>query len=554
MKMNNLVLTTILFSLAAGAKSQTKAVDAPFSKGVNFSDWLERPHAGLVQKNFFCEQDFKDVRELGCDAIRLPVHFENFSSGAGEYKIDPYIFSILDNAVKWAAEQKIFLILDNHSWSPAENTAKDIEKRLLKIWPQIAERYKNSGKYLAYEILNEPHGIENAKWGKIQQNVIEAIRTIDKTHAIVVGGADWNSFESLLALPKFQDENLIYTFHYYEPMMFTHQGADWTEGLARIKGVPFPYAKEKIPPKPKNPSASENWYYENYEKVSSPKSMAASFEKLAKFSVERNAPVWCGEFGVFMNFASHEDRVKWYEIVAEYLDEANIARTNWDYRNSFGLFKKGSGEFFPDDLDEEILRSLKYDIPKKTSQNLSWCERAKKSGDFSIYENSFAQGLRARTWFDGDEKSCHFEKQDSRGENFVEFGKLKTYNGLYIDFLGGADLSNERAQNYFLEFEASTKQDGVKIQVYFENGKRSQEKWRCAANVTSKILPSDGEWHKVKIPLKDFQDIGAWNDEKKQWISSRGLFDWSDILQIAFSNEGAKITKGIRFKEIRLSK
>ena len=108
MKMNNLVFATILFSLAAGAKSQTKAVNAPFSKGVNFSDWLERPHAGLVQKNFFCEQDFKDVRELGCDAIRQPVHFENFSSGAGEYKIDPYIFSILDNAIKWAAEQKIF--------------------------------------------------------------------------------------------------------------------------------------------------------------------------------------------------------------------------------------------------------------------------------------------------------------------------------------------------------------------------------------------------------------------------------------------------------------
>lgn len=554
MKINNLVLTTILFAWATGAKSQTKAVSAPFSKGVNFSVWLEKPHAGLVQKNLFCEQDFKDVRELGCDAIRLPVHFENLSSGPGEYIIDSYIFSILDNAVKWAAEQKIFLILDNHSWSPAENTAKDVEKRLLKIWPQIAERYKDSGKYLVYEILNEPHGIENAKWGKIQQKVIEAIREIDKTHTIVVGGANWNSFDSLLALPKFQDENLIYTFHYYEPMMFTHQGASWSEGLERIKKVPFPYTKEKIPPKPKNPSVTENWYYENYENASSPESMSAPFEKLAKFSAERNAPVWCGEFGVYMDFASHEERVKWYEVVTEYLDGANIARTNWDYRNSFGLFKKGSDEFFPDDLDDEILRSLKYDIPKKAAQNLSWHERAKESGDFSIYENSFAPGLRVRTWFGGDEKFCHLERQDSSGENFVELGRVKTYNGLYVDFLGGADFSDEKSQDYFLEFEASTKQPGVKIQVYFENGKKSQEKWRCAAKVPSEILPPDGEWHKVKIPLEDFQDIGAWNDEKKQWVSSRGLFDWSDIRQIAFSNEGAKITKGIRFKKIRLSK
>ncbi len=551
---NKFIFCAILFVFVAVATSETKAVSAPFSKGVNFSVWLEQGHAGLVQRNFFCEQDFKDVRELGCDAIRLPIHFENLSSGAGDYKIDPYIFSILDNAVKWAAEQKIFLILDNHSWSTFENTTKDIEKRLLKIWPQIAERYKDSGKYVAYEILNEPHGIENSKWGKIQKNVIDAIRAIDKTHAIVVGGADWNSFESMLALPKFQDENLIYTFHYYEPMMFTHQGAAWTEGLARIKGVPFPYDKAKIPPKPKNPSASEKWYYENYEEKSSQKTMAEAFEKIAEFSVERNAPVWCGEFGVYMNFAPNEDRVKWYETVVDFLDGANIARTNWDYRETFGLFKKGSGEFFPDDLDAEILSALKYDIPKKAAQNISWNERAKKSGDFSIYENSFAQGLRVRTWFDGYEKFCHFEKRNSLGESVVELGKVKTYNGLYVDFLGGADFSQEREQDYFLEFEASTKQDGLKMQVYFENGNKTEEKWRCAANITSEILPPDGEWHKVKIPLKNFYDIGAWNDERKEWVSSRGIFDWSDIRQIAFANEGKEITKGIRFRKIRLSK
>lgn len=554
MKTNNIILTALLFVLAASAESQTKAVSAPFSKGVNFSVWFEQPHAGLVQRNLFCEQDFKDVRELGCDAIRLPIHFENLSSGPGDYKIDPYIFSILDDAVQWAAEQKLFLILDNHSWSPFESTAKDVEKRLLAIWRQVAERYKDSGNYLAYEILNEPHGIENAKWGKIQKNVIEAIRAIDKTHAIVVGGTDWNSFESLLALPKFQDENLIYTFHYYEPMMFTHQGAEWTEGLGRIKGVPFPYAKEQIPPKPKNPSTAENWYYENYEKKSSPKLMAATFERAAKFSVERNAPVWCGEFGVYMNFASHEDRANWYEVVAEYLDGANIARTSWDYRNSFGLFKKGSAELFPDDLDDAIVSSLKYDVPKKTARNMSWDERAKKSGDFSIYENTFAPGLRVRAWLSGDEKFCHLEKQDSLGGRFVELGKVKTYNGLYVDFFGGADFSKERSNDYVLAFEAATNQRGVKLQIYFENGEPSQEKWRCAANVTGEILPADGEWHTVRIPLKQFQDIGAWNDEEKKWIPSRGLFDWSRIRQIAFCNDGANITKGVRFRNILLSK
>ena len=39
----------------------------------------------------------------------------------------------------------------------------------------------------------------------------------------------------------FDDPNIIYTFHYYDPFIFTHQGATWSaKGLPELKGVPFP--------------------------------------------------------------------------------------------------------------------------------------------------------------------------------------------------------------------------------------------------------------------------------------------------------------------------
>ena len=52
----------------------------------------------------------------------------------------------------------------------------NVDKVLVPIWTQMAEHYKGRSARLYYEILNEPHGIADARWGQIQQKVIDAIR------------------------------------------------------------------------------------------------------------------------------------------------------------------------------------------------------------------------------------------------------------------------------------------------------------------------------------------------------------------------------------------
>src|SRR5262245_23007092 len=38
-----------------------------------------------------------------------------------------------------------------------------------------------------------------------------------------------------------QDPNVVYAVHYYDPMIFTHQGLDWSDDpLRHLQGVPFP--------------------------------------------------------------------------------------------------------------------------------------------------------------------------------------------------------------------------------------------------------------------------------------------------------------------------
>ena len=82
--------------------------------------------------------------------------------------------------------------------------------------------------------------------------------------------------------------------------------------------------------------------------------------------MERNAPVFCGEFGCFAPFMSHEERVNWYTMVTNLLQERGIARTSWDYYGSFGMFKIDWSKenpyeeklSFPENLDRDIVKAL----------------------------------------------------------------------------------------------------------------------------------------------------------------------------------------------------
>ncbi|MBQ9855691.1 MAG: hypothetical protein IJO53_05810, partial [Clostridia bacterium] len=74
-----------------------KIIPAPFTKGVNFTNWLEYRSAEKIDENGFGKQDFLDVLALGCDVVRLPIHFEKICKEEDGYLIPEKILRILDN-------------------------------------------------------------------------------------------------------------------------------------------------------------------------------------------------------------------------------------------------------------------------------------------------------------------------------------------------------------------------------------------------------------------------------------------------------------------------
>ena len=108
--------------------------------------------------------------------------------------------------------------------------------------------------------------------------------------------------------------------------------------------------------------------FEKYPEQGTLEATVAFFDQYVEFSQKRNAPVFCGEFGAFAPFMTNEQRVQWYEIVTDLLEEKGISRTSWDYFGPFGVYdinwkelreKKMFPELkFPENLNKDICKAL----------------------------------------------------------------------------------------------------------------------------------------------------------------------------------------------------
>jgi endoglucanase len=529
-----------------------KAVrSAPFSRGVNFSGWFESFSAQGIPFTKYNEQDFADVKSLGADVIRLPIRMHSMTLGSPEYTLDPLFVKFLDYAVNWAEKYELYLLIDNHSFDPANSTDPDIDKILLPVWKQVAERYKNRSDYIIYEVLNEPHGIDDQRWGEIQGKAIEAIRSVDQKHAIIVGGVDWNSIDKLSTLPEYRDPNLIYTFHFYDPFLFTHQGATWSGPLFDLlRDVPFPADKNRMPKLPAKLRGT--WIEESlrvsYPKDAAPSKMYRTLDKAVRFANERNVPVFCGEFGVYIIHSPPEDRIKWYEFVAAALDRRNIARASWDYYGGFGVFNNVGGGDFNSDLNVGVVRAMGFTPPVQQVRT----PEPLKTG-FTLFDDYPGREVSIGYWGEKTDFSL-YDARTAEGEYAIRWGNADQYNQFWIVFDRNGDFSELARSGYSITFMARTERP-VSFDVRFLNHESATSiPWRMRYTINGTLLPPDGRWHAIRIPLADMQEHGAWIDAKQEWVSPRGEFSWKNIRQLDFVAETGDLNgRTIWFDSIKIT-
>jgi endoglucanase len=351
------VLFLLLGCEFAHAQSAAKLRASRLGAGMNLS-YLDNYWNGTKEKHF---SDFikpvevlkrqkmlADIAKAGFKTVRLPICFSAWASLKPPYDWETTEgISAADSLVKWALEDNLNVIIDLHhsefdgtSFSDAAST-----ERLTALWKRIAEHYKNTDpERVFFEIRNEPHDMAADKWRAQAEELIKTVRQKAPNHTLIVGFHDWNSRKALIESKLFADSNIIYTFHYYDPFVFTHQGATWSsEGLADLKDVLFPWSKEH---EIKTPIAAEGKWVENqikdYQKDSKPEKMFDDLKAAQKWAADNNIPILLGEFGSYNLRATPESRCRHAETVYSALGNLKIPAVWWEWDGGFTMFEKGT--------------------------------------------------------------------------------------------------------------------------------------------------------------------------------------------------------------------
>ncbi len=214
-------------------------------KSVGFSNYytfdLGEGGFSLDRSRHHAEGDFERVRALGFNSVRFAIN-------GNWYREDPRAFwRWLDRNVGWAEAHGVLLTLDLHvpiggDWLDASDrgdfriwTDPDIRAQNLELWRRIAERYRDVTAIGGYDILNEAVTADATgdQWRQLAGDIARTIREVDPNHLLVVGALYGTDRQFTAFGPGSQflidDPNVVYDFHFYEPVEFTHQTAGWLE-------------------------------------------------------------------------------------------------------------------------------------------------------------------------------------------------------------------------------------------------------------------------------------------------------------------------------------
>ena len=294
-----------------------------FFRGVNLGGWLSQcDYSEDRLNNFITEEDIAKISSWDLDHVRIPVDYNVLEEDSGIYKADG--FAYIDKALEWCRKYHLNIVLDLHktagfSFDAGEKETgffsnEKLQERFYLLWEEIARHYGKYSDCMAFELLNEVTDESFiGEWNRISNECIRRIRAIAPDTIILVGSYHNNSVTAVKDLAAPYDDKVVYNFHCYDPIKFTHQGAYWVDFFDTTERMSY------------QESGVDCAYF------------VELFESAIEAARKNNTELYCGEYGV-IDVVSPEDTVKWFKAIHRVLDNYGIARSAWSYKEmDFGL-------------------------------------------------------------------------------------------------------------------------------------------------------------------------------------------------------------------------
>jgi len=368
--MKRLLLFTVVFcgvvSISRPGLGQGIAFQraAHLQRGINLSMWYAQDwdYSAEHLAKYTTADDFRLVKSLGFDHARLSINPEPLMAGGKPDALDPAAIARLDKTVAEITATGLVVILDIHpepSFMDPLAHGDQSAANFITFWKTFAAHYAGTDPNKVYfEVLNEPHFDDAYRWAGIQASVIPAIRAIAPKHTIIATGAKWGGVEGLKLLEPVRDDNIIYSFHDYDPMTFTHQGASWVGETAKpLRKVPYPSTEENVAPLLGLETTDQGkkdlaWYGKQHWDA---KKVDEEIAAMADWGAKNHVPVWCGEFGVYRDYVEPGPRAAWLHDMRVAFEAHKIGWSMWDYQGGFAIVTKADGKTT---VDESVATAL----------------------------------------------------------------------------------------------------------------------------------------------------------------------------------------------------
>ncbi|MER8900191.1 cellulase family glycosylhydrolase [Mesorhizobium sp. M0772] len=404
-----------VIACALGMAMSAEAAPIPLERGVGVHEWLnwspvekdgsykwppyrsekEWLAGGRPLTDWPDGDQFDRIRSMGFDFVRLSVDPGPLLASEGAKR--QQALDMLAAAVQRVVSSGLKVVFDLHGVSqvPAYSMemiyggadSEGVARYRKMVVAVAAMLIKIGADKVALEPYNEPayypcDASGSDDWQRIMAGTVRDIRAVSSELTIVATGACGGSIAGLVNLdPNFDDPNVYYSFHMYDPHSFTHQRAD--DKNAFSSGLPWP--ADASTPEVVAETLKAQMDAAGLSQIEEVMNMAWARETIARYFEQnwgqsqleagfRQAVDWAeahdiasrrlfvGEFGVILMSADGRmgafdaDRLRYLMAVRREAERFAMPWSAWEFSNPYGMSViQPKGPAIP---DREMLRAL----------------------------------------------------------------------------------------------------------------------------------------------------------------------------------------------------
>jgi endoglucanase len=301
------------FTPAAAALPTTGAT-LRLGRCINMSDQLEAPHEGEWGRGIV-DSDLANIAGRGFTAIRLPVRFSSHALAAAPYTIDPAFMARVRHVVDLAVANHLAVIVDMHHYLELFDRPDAHAARFAELWRQVASALRDEPDQVSFELINEPNThLTAANLLAVQGPALTAVRATNPTRKVVIDGANYASFDSMVTTPFPADPNVVPTFHYYDPTNFGFATAPWMTPPTR----------------------------ETFGTAQDIADLRIMVARIRAFIAATGRVPFAGEIGAHES-KPNDQRAIYYDLVSSAFASAGVQSCAWGYTNTYQLWRDQGG-------------------------------------------------------------------------------------------------------------------------------------------------------------------------------------------------------------------